>query len=151
MTENSVTTTEKKRPVPRKLNQGMITALSEAMAKGNYAVTACDLLGITYQSYWEWLKQAEEDQLAGMTVESSIYLRLAYALKTAEAKAEAELVNVVRNSAVQDKNWLAGMTFLERRHPDRWGRRDRTEHAILGDIQIEVIYVNDGKDRPRLK
>lgn len=128
-------------PIPRKLNNGMILALSLAIAKGNYAVTACGLCGIDVHSLMDWVHLGEQDVLLGR---ENLYTQLVSSLKEAEAKAESEIVDVVRNSAKEDKNWIAGMTFLERRHPDRWGRRERksieiTEHRVIEVTHVEVI------------
>lgn len=117
-------------PIPRKLNEGMITALSEAIAKGNYAQTACNLVGVWPETLIRWIHQAEDDDAKGLTEEESIYIRLHQAIKKAESQAEARLVEVVREAAEVKREWLPAMTFLERRHPDRWGRKDRSQVTI---------------------
>ena len=64
-------------------------------------------------------------------------------IQKAEAIAEDELASVVRSAALDKGEWLPAMTFLERRHPDRWGRGDRHKAAnqttINQDIKIVVI------------
>lgn len=130
-----------KRPIPRKLNDGMIEALSEAVSKGNYAIVACQLCGISEFAFYNWLNQASTDEENGLTEEESIYIRLAKSLKRAEAKAEAELVQVVRETATKKKEWLPAITFLERRHPDRWGRKDRTQVTIDETRKITITRV----------
>ncbi|KKK81804.1 hypothetical protein LCGC14_2809780, partial [marine sediment metagenome] len=62
-----------KRPIPRKLNPGMIQALSEAIAKGNYAVTACQLCDIDEKTLWNWLEQGTKDIDLGV---DSLYSKL---------------------------------------------------------------------------
>ena len=128
----------KKTPIPRKLNQGMIEALSLAIAKGNYAVTACQLCDIDESTLWHWVDQGTKDYEAGL---ENLYTELIIALKRAEAQAEAELVNVVRESATIKKEWLPAMTFLERRHPDRWGRKDRTRVDINERKSVVITHV----------
>ena len=136
-----------------KLNDGMIAALSEAIAKGNYIYTACNLCGITDACFRQWRDRAEQDDTRGLTEDESLYLRLFTALKKAEAEAESKLVDVVRKSAVEDKQWLPAMTFLERRHPDRWGRRDRIQGGNTYNINIEKALIDatgkleDGLDK----
>ncbi len=141
MAIKELTETTTKRPIPRKLNPGMIQALSEVIAKGNYATVACQLCGISEDCFYSWLEQSREDQENGLTSENSLYLRLAESLKRAESQAEAELVNVVRESATVKKEWLPAMTFLERRHPDRWGRKDRTRVDINEKKSITITHV----------
>jgi len=67
-------------------------------------------------------------------------------LKKAEAQAEAELVRVVRETATKKKEWLPAITFLERRHPDRWGRRDKTTVDINENKNITITRVTVIKD-----
>ncbi len=126
-----------------KLCDSLIIALSQAIAKGNYLVTACNLVGVTDETVRNWVNQAFTDEEAGLTAEDSLFIRLHLALKKAEAEAESKLVNVVRESAEVDRNWIAGMTFLERRHPDRWGRRDRIQGGgNTYNINIEKALVD---------
>ena len=131
-------------PIPRKLNEGVITAISEAIAKGNYASTACHLVGVWQETLIRWLHQAETDEANGLTEEDSLYIRLRQSVKKAEAQAEARLVDVVRETAEVKREWLPAMTFLERRHPDRWGRKDRNqitidEHKTVTITRVEVV------------
>ena len=130
-------------PVPRKLNQGMIVALSEYIRKGNYAVVACQLCGISEVTLWNWLNQAQQDEIAER---ETIYLALMKALKTAEAEAEALMVQTARDAAVAKKDGYLAITVNERRHPDRWGRRERKSIEITEHRIIEVTHIETVKD-----
>ena len=44
------------------------------------------------------------------------------AVKDAQARAEVYAVTIIHQA--MPENWAAAMTFLERTHPDRWGRKD---------------------------
>lgn len=123
---------------PSKLTPEMTTALSEVIAKGNYYVTACQLCGIDESTLWLWLKQAQEDASNGL---ETGFTRLFKSLKEAEARAETRLVEVVREAAEVKREWLPAITFLERRHPDRWGRRDRTRIDINETKTITITHV----------
>ncbi len=123
---------------PLKLNDGMITALSDVIAKGNYAVTACQLCNIDEATLWLWGKQGKADIDAGR---ETIYSKLVLSLKRAEAKAEAKLVQVVRESAEVKRDWIPAMTMLERRHPDRWGRKDRLAVDVKKEERIQITQV----------
>ncbi len=133
-----------KRPIPRKLNDGMIKALYEAISRGNYAVVACQLAGIEEKTYYEWLRQADIDIENGLTAEESYYVRLKQSVKEAESKAEDEMVQVVREAATKKREWLPATVFLERRHPDRWGRRERKQVDINETRQIRITHVEIG-------
>ena len=128
-------------PIPRKLNQGMIDALSEYIRKGNYAVVACRLCKIDEVTFYNWVNQGAADELAGR---ETIYSSLVKSLKTAEGEAESLMVETARNAAVQKRDGYLAITVNERRHPERWGRRERksidiTEHRVIEVTHVEVI------------
>jgi hypothetical protein len=50
------------------------------------------------------------------------------AVKRATAEAEARIVGMVLEHV--PTQWAAGMTWLERKFPDRWGRHDRVDHEL---------------------
>jgi hypothetical protein len=47
------------------------------------------------------------------------------AIKKAEVEGEAALVGIIRNAA--EKTWPPAAWLLERRHPDRWGKKIKSE------------------------
>ena len=154
-------------PIPRKLNQGMIDALSLAIAKGNYYCTASALCDIDEHTLGIWVELGLEEERREEPDTENLYLRLTASLKKAEAEAEARRVErieaagiggaLVRRRTITQRNgdviedeqyaspqWLADMTHLERRHPDRWGRRERkqidiNEHKQITITRVEVV------------
>jgi len=134
---------------PSKLTPERTAKLCQYVAEGNYITTACQAVGIHFQTLQNWLQRADEEAKNG----GGEYLDLLEALKNAEATAEAERVSRIRlagiggqvikritrekrdgtietEESISPPQWLADMTHLERRHPDRWGRRDRTRVDI---------------------
>jgi transposase len=101
---------------------------------GNYARTAALCVGVTETTFYRWLQRGE---LEG----SGLYWEFGEALKAAEAQAEAEAVGEVRMASRNKEQWAAGMTWLERKFPTRWGRQDRSEHT--GEIRIKVVRDNE--------
>ena len=97
---------------------------------GNYVVTACGASGISDASYWAWKVRGESGE--------EPYASFLDAVKRAEEEAESALVATVRRAG--ESQWQAAMTLLERRHPDRWGRRERQqiEHSGPGGGPIIV-------------
>ncbi|KKN31346.1 hypothetical protein LCGC14_0824960 [marine sediment metagenome] len=62
------------------LNDDMIEALAVQMRKGLYAIHACAIVGVSEDSYWNWMKRggdADETDL--------VFLRFAEAMKKAQA------------------------------------------------------------------
>jgi hypothetical protein len=57
----------------------------------------------------------------------------------ANAIFEAWIVDKVMRQVAN--NWAAGITLLERRDPERWGRRDRVEHTHTGSVGLNIQKV----------
>lgn len=136
----------------KKITDAMITALSTAVSKGNYPETAAQLCGITRLTLENWLASAERDFIAGLNEDESIFIRLYLELKRAEAIAEDRMVQVVRESAEIKREWLPAITFLERRHRERWGRPapiqiQQGETKVINITHVEVLLDEGGESR----
>lgn len=125
-----------------KLNEAMIQKLVELVQVGNYVDVACAAVGITEASYYGWLRIARaieeridalpEDAddaevqalMDSLTDHERNCLAFLAAMRKANAEAEAYAVTIVRKH--MPDAWQAAMTFLERRYPGRWKRRDET-------------------------
>ena len=132
---------DKQYPSNLKLNEDMIAKLTGYVAKGNYFTTACQACGIHKSTAYDWIKIGETDIEQGV---STLFSDLVYAIKRAESVAESELASMIRETALEKKEWLPAMTFLERRHPERWGRKDRSliqieEHKTVTITTVEVV------------
>ncbi len=90
------------------------------IAAGNYGVTACRAAGIAYQTYLNWLERGRQET-------EGPYVNFLAAITRAEADAEQRLVEQI--AAAVPTDWRAGAHLLERRYPDRWGRKERVEHS----------------------
>ncbi len=116
-----------------KLTPEVQAIIIETLQGGGYAVTACARANISQSKYYEWLKKGEEGR--------SPYREFREAVKKAEAEAEFKAVLLVLSVAFdpENPNWQAAMTYLERRYPERWGRRDRTkvDMEMTGGVRME--------------
>ena len=151
---------------PTKLNEAVIEKLSGYIGKGNYLSTACQAVGISYDAYRSWLERAEDDQENGR---ETLYSQFIVAIKRAEGEAEASRVARIEAAGIgggvskrrvttfkdgtntieetfNSPQWLADMTHLERRHPDRWGRKDRHQVEINESKNITITHVEVVKD-----
>ena len=88
-----------------------------AIRAGNYAAIAAEYAGITESCFYLWLRR-------GRAEGRGLYFQFLQAVKEAEREAEVRAVAIVQKH--MGDNWTAAMTFLERKFPQRWGRRDRT-------------------------
>lgn len=116
-----------------KLTPQLQSRICRLIADGNYVEAACGAVGITKQTYYTWLKVGED-------AKSGKYHDFLDAIKIAEQEAEAQYVGII-NKAANDGTWQAAAWWLERRQPDRWGRKERHEHS--GGISLQVEYIND--------
>lgn len=116
-----------------------VQALLEAVDAGNYIETAAELAGLSKVTVYDWLKKGDAGQ--------EPFKAFANALKRAQARAEAQAVRNVRLAGKDPRFWAAEMTFLERRHPDRWARRseDGTSPRVVvqigvkdSDVQVQI-------------
>jgi len=116
-----------------------VQRLLASLRDGNYREIACRQAGIAKQTFYYWLKRAETGEEAAMA--------LLDAVERAEAEAEAETVGNVRRASKLPQFWAAGMTYLERKSPDRWGRRgedSNTPKIVVqigvkdGDVQVQI-------------
>lgn len=108
-----------------KLTPELIANVERIIRSGNYAQTACQLVGIGTTTYYRWLEMAEEEGTP------AIYREFRDTIKRAEA--EGEIRNVARIvQAADNGTWQASAWYLERKHPDRWGRNDKIRQEVAG-------------------
>jgi hypothetical protein len=101
-----------------------------AIKAGNYAVVAAQFAGIHVATYHRYMQLGSEQT-------KGVYRDFHDAVKAAEAEAEARAVANVQLAAQQGQ-WTASAWMLERKHPDRWGRRDRREITGADGAPIEI-------------
>lgn len=127
---------EKKRGRPSKINKETTNKLCKYISEGNYLDTACKLAGLDYSTMRRWILQGEEDK-------KGVYFEFANALKLAEAKAEAKRVDNILKAGALGGDWKANAWYLERKYPERWGRKDhiqaevKSQHTERTELQIE--------------
>lgn len=66
------------------------------------------------------------------------------AIENAEGEAESAYTKLVANAATDPKNWTAAAWWLERRHPNDFGRKDRVEVKV--DLRTIAERVAPGLD-----
>lgn len=114
---------------PTKLDDKRQARILEAIRDGLPYTTACALAGIHYSTFAEWKLKGEDP--------ASPYAEFAMSVKEAEAEAEALHVKRIE-SASKNGQWQASAWFLERRHPQQWGRTERQEQQHSGQVEIVV-------------
>lgn len=94
--------------------------ICQLISAGNYIKTACQAVGISEQTYINWMEWGEKSR-------KGLYFVFFEAVKKAEAQAIARNVAVIQ-AATKD-NWQAAAWWLERKHPQDWGKKERHEHV----------------------
>lgn len=102
---------------------------------GNYVETAAQAAGVNKTTLYDWLKKGAKGEQP--------YQEFSNAVVAAQAAAEARDVQRLDTHGLM--NWQAVAWRLERRHPDRWGRRERVE--VQQETTHYVVEVPPKMDR----
>lgn len=123
---------------PTKLTPEAQRRISEAVAAGNYYEAAAYSAGVDYRTFRRWMERGEKSK-------NGLYYQFCQAIRQAEAQAEVRMVAQWQQQIPE--SWQAARDFLARRHPERWGPKDK--HTLAGDPEhplrlIELTW--DGTD-----
>lgn len=139
------------------LTEDSLQLILDLAGKGatNYVIAAA--VGVHPDTFQSWTKKGR-DELAGYgenipdDADLSIFARLQIQIEYTRAVLAADLSEVVINTAKSGapNTWQAAMTFLERRYPAEWGKRETRVHE--GEVpnglpQINVLVLNDPSAR----
>ena len=114
---------------PSKLTPEVQERICSAIRAGNYYEAACAYAGIHYSTFRKWMQKGE-------TAKSGKFREFFETIKKAEHEAEVRMVAQWQKH--MPENWQAIATFLERRFPDRWGRRMDVRQDIKQEVQGQV-------------
>lgn len=147
---------------PSKLTAALSDTIIREVLDGAYIEVAAQAAGVNVTTLYRWLRRADEaeavalehitDPAAGLDAvynhaapEDWPYLDFRHALKSAEAAAELATMRELRAVAAAGGKWQAFGYLLERRHPDRWRRRESADVTFGGEVvkRVEVIAPDD--------
>ncbi len=116
---------------------------------GNYVETACAIVGLAKSTFYDWTnwgRQARDkvnkDPNAKLTKNERICLDFSDAIKKASAEAEARDLYLIGQAAKY--SWQAAAWRLERKFPDRWGRKTPRD-ADEQDARIKKLNAETEK------
>jgi len=115
---------------PSKLTPEIQKKIIEAIKAGNYYEAACAYAGVSYSTLRGWIVKGEK-------AKSGKYLKFLEAVRQAEAEAEARIVLQWQKAMPED--WRAAQAFLERRYPERWGKKET--HVVEGGDKNKPIIL----------
>lgn len=126
-----------KRRRNEKISKEKIELASKLIEAGNTIQTIFGALGISKQTWYNWLHKGEN-------AKSGMYRELWEEVQKAESRAETRYVSIIAKAAPE--NWQAAAWWLERKYPERWARKDRFAFENNDGIKI-VIEKVDGSVR----
>ena len=130
-----------------KLTPELQETILKYIEAGNYAKHACQAVGISEKTYYEWLKKGENAKRT-----TNRYGEFSKSIKESQAKAIIRNVTIV-NKAAKDGDWKAAMTWLERTQPEHYSRREYISQDINmktlppAEIIFEVVDAKTSKDK----
>ena len=124
---------------PTKLTPEVQTKIVQALTAGNYFETACQYAGIAKAIGYEWLARGENRD--PKRKKTQLYADFADAIRLAEAHAEVRAVALIQKE-MPDNARLA-LDFLARRHPERWGPKEKHEITGKGGGPVEHAHSID--------
>jgi hypothetical protein len=110
---------------PSKLSDELLERVVRAIRAGNYPEVAARHAGVHAATYYRWMERGAPARDAP---EDEPYRRFRAEVERALADAEATEVGLILKAAGSG-SWAAAAWLLERRFPERWGRR-RTETPL---------------------
>lgn len=118
---------------PTKLTPAIQAKVCDAIRSGNFRETAATFAGIDRSTLHRWLKRGETKRRGACHD---------FAVAVGKALADSEALLVARIAkAASEGTWQASAWLLERRHPERWGRRER--HEIKAEINSTEKVTNE--------
>lgn len=131
---------------PTKLNEDVTHRVTALLRNGNYIATACQVAGISVQSYYAWTERGEADTEQG---HATVFAEFAEACARARGEGEALLLQTIRQAAQGTErrpgDWRAAAWILERTAPDKFGQRQEVKHT--GGLRTSAPEVPDDADR----
>ena len=123
-----------------KLNADLTSRIAHLISEGNYVEVACQAVGIGKSTFYSWLKHAETDEKP-----RKIYVDFMDTIKKAEAQSESKYLGVIRDAA-NGGTWQASAWWLERRYPEKWGRREKVDLTSGGKrLTIVIEHTDDAE------
>ncbi len=110
---------------PTKLTPDVQEKIVQAIRAGNYIETAAAYAGVDKKTLYTWMKLGNDCKSG-----KNVHAQFLHAVEKALADAEVRDVTIIGKAA--EENWQASAWRLERKFPDRWGRKDT--HKLTDDL-----------------
>lgn len=126
---------------PTKINPTIQEQIVKAIRAGNYIETASAYAGINKSTLYDWLKRGErEKQRVAKNPKYKIRKDEApfvdFSNAVQKALADAEIRDVATIVKASTEHWQAAAWRLERKYPDRWGRK-KVDIDVSGELGVK--------------
>lgn len=126
-----------------KLNESVADELARLISAGVYMRQACEYVGLTEQTIYNWLNRGsaevlrlESDPKARPLAKEAPFVEFFHKIKKAENASEVRAVIHWQEEIKGD--WRAAASFLARRFPDRWSPRLEVTGADGLPVQVNM-------------
>lgn len=100
---------------------------------GNYMETAAAAAGISKDTLYNWLRRGARYKAGEEDYNIEKYQKYAeFKDKVEQAQAEAEIRDVMIISKAAQESWQAAAWRLERKFPDKWGKKEKSNVELTG-------------------
>lgn len=132
---------------PTDLTSQVQAKIVQAIVGGNDNKVAAAYAGIGESTFYAWLERGRKERArlaaspnARPRAKETPFVEFLASIEKAQADAEARNVALIAKAAAEG-TWTAAAWWLERKHPDRWGRKER--HEVTGkdggDLIVEIV------------
>ncbi len=129
---------------PTKLNEDVQHKICSAIRAGNYIETAAAYAGINKSTLYDWMKRGEREKQRveknpryRVRKREEPFVEFSNAIEKALADAEIRDVAIIARAA--EDVWQAAAWRLERKFPDRWGKKMRVEQEVKQEVSGTVV------------
>ena len=112
-----------------KLNKDLKNETVRLIRSGIFTKTACQLVGIGETTFYRWIEMGKKG------IEP--YREFWESIKKARAVAEVKHVEQIYRASFTD--WRASAWWLERTHPNRWGKKILWDYSTRECLGIPTI------------
>jgi len=110
-------------------NPNILNAIIESLEKGNGRVMTCKQVGITYETFMDWLDSKSP------RFNSDLSERIKKAEGTGKIRIKEICENVIMKAATDNDKptWQAAAWMLERKFPQDYGIKQKIDHTTKGE------------------
>lgn len=126
---------------PTKLTPELQNRIATLIRAGNYVETAAASAGVSKNTIYDWLRRgAREKQRIAKNPRLRIikkeapFVEFSDVIEKAQADSESRDVALIAKAA--EEQWQAAAWRLERKFPDRWGRKLDVKQEVQGQVKV---------------